>query len=188
MPRKKNRGFTQPMTSMDYFFDDGKEQSSPIKAVPRSATMETALRQNDSTTLIFVKSGRGSISVNADEYELFRGVLMAISDYQTYKIKPLPGETLEYVECQFDYMLYLFFMANPYFHFTSPGLGPCAVYAVVKGRRLETACLLLRGTSLPVREIAAHLCFSDEHYFSSLFRQKIGVSPLAYRREPHRLA
>ena len=39
-----------------------------------------------------------------------------------------------------------------------------------------------------VREIAAHLCFSDEHYFSSLFRQKIGVSPLAYRREPHRLA
>ena len=139
MPRKKNRGFTQPMTSMDYFFDDGKEQSSPIKAVPRSATMETALRQNDSTTLIFVKSGRGSISVNADEYELFRGVLMAISDYQTYKIKPLPGETLEYVECQFDYMLYLFFMANPYFHFTLPGLGPCAVYAVVKGRRLETA-------------------------------------------------
>ena len=61
-------------------------------------------------------------------------------------------------------------------------------YRYLLGRRLETACLLLRGTSLPVREIAAHLCFSDEHYFSSLFRQKIGVSPLAYRREPHRLA
>ena len=61
-------------------------------------------------------------------------------------------------------------------------------YRYLLGRRLETACLLLRGTSLPVREIAAHLCFSDEHYFSSLFRQKIGVSPLAYRRAPDRLA
>ena len=44
------------------------------------------------------------------------------------------------------------------------------------------------GFILPVREIAFRLCFPDEHYFSSLFRQKIGVSPLAYRRAPDRLA
>ncbi len=139
MPRKKIKGFSQPMTSMDYFFSDITEQRSPVKAAHRRVTMETALRQNNSTTLILVKSGTGTIYVNSDEYELRRGVLMAISDYQAYKFKPQPGQTLEYVECQFDYMTYLFFMANPYFHFTSPGLGPCAVYAVLEGENLETA-------------------------------------------------
>lgn len=138
MPRKKSRGFTQPMTSMEYF-NVGTEDSVPIKAISRRCTVKTALRQNELTTLIFIKNGSGSILVNAEEYELHRGVLMAISDYQSYKIKPTNGETLEYVECQLDYMLYLYFMANPYFKFTSPGLGPCAVYSVVEGENLKTA-------------------------------------------------
>lgn len=126
------------MTSMSYIFNDDSAQAKPIKAVPRQASATTSLRQNDSTTLIFVKSGRGTISVNAEDYELYRGVLMAIGDYQAYRIKPNPGETLEYVECQFDYLLYLFFMSNPYFQFTSPGLGPCAVYSVVDDDHTET--------------------------------------------------
>ena len=138
MPKKKNRGFTQPMTSMEYF-NVGREDSVPIKAVQRHCTVKTALRQNELTTMIFIKSGSGTITVNCDEYALRRGVLMAISDYQAYMIAPASGETLEYVECQLDYMLYLYFMANPYFKFTSPGLGPCAVYSVIEGENLRTA-------------------------------------------------
>ncbi|HIS78036.1 MAG TPA: helix-turn-helix domain-containing protein [Candidatus Caccousia stercoris] len=57
-------------------------------------------------------------------------------------------------------------------------------YRYLLSRRLETARLLLRGTALPVREIAFRLCFSDEHYFSSLFRRKTGQTPSAYRRNP----
>ena len=52
---------------------------------------------------------------------------------------------------------------------------------ISSGRRLETACLLLRSTALPVREIAFRLCFPDEHYFSSLFHRKLGLTPSAYR-------
>ena len=59
-------------------------------------------------------------------------------------------------------------------------------YRYLLSRRLETARLLLRGTALPVREIAFRLCFSDEHYFSSLFRRKTGQTPSAYRRDPDR--
>lgn len=55
-------------------------------------------------------------------------------------------------------------------------------YRYLLSRRLETACLLLRGTALPVREIAFRLCFSDEHYFSSLFHRKTGQTPSEYRR------
>lgn len=126
------------MTSMEYF-NVGREDSVPIKAVMRRCTVKTALRQNELTTMIFIKSGSGTITVNSDEYALRRGVLMAISDYQAYTIAPASGETLEYVECQLDYMLYLYFMANPYFKFTSPGLGPCAVYSVIEGENLRTA-------------------------------------------------
>lgn len=131
MAKKKIEGFSQPMTSMEYFFSDIAEAREPIKAALRTATVDTSLRQNDSTTLIFIKSGTGTITVNADEYELYRGTLMAMSDYQAYKISPAPGEALEYVECQFDYILFLYFMANPYFKFRSPGFGAHAVYAVL---------------------------------------------------------
>lgn len=119
------------MTSMEYFFSDTAEARDPIKAALRTATVDTSLRQNDSTTLIFIKSGVGKIIVNADEYELHRGILMAMSDYQAYRISPAIGAVLEYVECQFDYLLFLYFMANPYFKFRSPGFGSHAVYAVL---------------------------------------------------------
>lgn len=148
MARKKSTGFTQPMTSMSYIFNDNSDRPIPIKAVSRQTSSNTSLRQNDSTTLIYVKSGQGTIFVNNEDYDLRRGVLMAIGDYQAYRIKPVQGEPLEYVECQFDYLLYLFFMANPYFQFTSPGLGPCAVYSIVDDDRLETVdrltnCLII---------------------------------------------
>ena len=55
-------------------------------------------------------------------------------------------------------------------------------YQYLLSRRLETACSLLRGTALPVREIAFRLCFSDEHYFSTLFHRKTGQTPSSYRR------
>ena len=55
-------------------------------------------------------------------------------------------------------------------------------YHYLLGRRLETACLLLRSTALPVREIAFRLCFPDEHYFSSLFHRKLGLTPSDYRK------
>lgn len=55
-------------------------------------------------------------------------------------------------------------------------------YRYLLSRRIETACLLLRGTALSVKEIAFRLCFSDEHYFSSLFYRKTGQTPSQYRR------
>ena len=42
---------------------------------------------------------------------------------------------------------------------------------------------LLRNTRLMVREIAEYLGFCDEHYFSYIFKKKIGKTPLEYRRK-----
>ena len=55
-------------------------------------------------------------------------------------------------------------------------------YAYILDRRLARAKLLLRATPMPVRDIAEGLGFCDEHYFTSLFRRKHGITPSAYRR------
>ena len=49
-------------------------------------------------------------------------------------------------------------------------------------RKLEQAMVLLLNTELTVKEIAAGLGFSDEFYFSRMFRKKCGKSPREYRR------
>lgn len=55
-------------------------------------------------------------------------------------------------------------------------------YAYVLGKRIDLSKKLLVDTNLTVKQIADKLCFTDEYYFSNLFKRKVGVSPAAYRR------
>lgn len=48
--------------------------------------------------------------------------------------------------------------------------------------RINTAISLLKSTNMPVKEIAARLQFSDEHYFSHFFKQKTGKKPTDLRK------
>ena len=50
-------------------------------------------------------------------------------------------------------------------------------------KRIALACRLLRGTSLPVQEVAAKCGLGDASYFSRQFRRVTGVSPSQYRKE-----
>lgn len=54
-------------------------------------------------------------------------------------------------------------------------------YEYLLEKRMEKARLLLRHTVKPVKQIAFELNFSDEYYFSALFKKKNGVSPSQYR-------
>ncbi|MBN1776973.1 MAG: response regulator [Clostridiales bacterium] len=47
--------------------------------------------------------------------------------------------------------------------------------------RIEHACPLLRQTASPVGEIAISVGFHDVDYFSQRFRNRMGMSPVAYR-------
>lgn len=55
-------------------------------------------------------------------------------------------------------------------------------YEYMLARKMETACLLLANTGMSVREVAFRLGFSDEHYFSNVFRKRIGMPPGRYRK------
>jgi AraC-like DNA-binding protein len=52
----------------------------------------------------------------------------------------------------------------------------------INGRLIQEAAMQLLLTDRTVQEIAAALGFSDEFYFSRLFKQKMEYSPREYRR------
>lgn len=59
------------------------------------------------------------------------------------------------------------------------GSTPFAYYTTI---RMDLACNLLRNSPLQIREIARTLHYADEHYFSSAFRDRMGMSPREYRK------
>ena len=55
-------------------------------------------------------------------------------------------------------------------------------YTYVLNKKIDFAKKLFVDTNLSVKEVAQKLCFSDEYYFSNLFKNKVGVSPVSYRK------
>ena len=54
--------------------------------------------------------------------------------------------------------------------------------AYVSGLRVDRAKTLLRGTRMTVEEIARSCGYADAQYFSRVFRQQTGFSPIQYRK------
>ena len=55
-------------------------------------------------------------------------------------------------------------------------------YEYALGRKIHVAKQLLKNTRMPIREIAMELGFTNEHYFSSCFKQHVGQTPGQYRK------
>ncbi len=57
----------------------------------------------------------------------------------------------------------------------------CTPHEYLLNKRLELAKRLLTESDRPIGEISEALCFSDAHYFSGLFKEKVGMGPKQYR-------
>lgn len=55
-------------------------------------------------------------------------------------------------------------------------------YAYFLNKKIKLAKDMLLNTNLSVKQIADHLSFADEYYFSNVFKQKTGISPTKYRK------
>jgi AraC-like DNA-binding protein len=55
-------------------------------------------------------------------------------------------------------------------------------YAYFLQKKIRLAEDMLQNTNLSVKQIAARLHFSDEYYFSGVFKRKTGLSPTAFRK------
>lgn len=62
-----------------------------------------------------------------------------------------------------------------------------APHAFVTARRIERAQLLMLSTDEALSQIALALGFADQSHFSRLFRQIVGTSPNAWRRERRKI-
>lgn len=51
----------------------------------------------------------------------------------------------------------------------------------ITGLRLEHACTLLSSTDLPIGNIGTMVGYTDNHFFSKIFKSHIGLSPKEYR-------
>ncbi len=56
-------------------------------------------------------------------------------------------------------------------------------YKFLIDEKIRISKVLLKTTNMSVRTIAEHLSFTDEHYFSFVFKEKTGKKPLEYRNE-----
>lgn len=56
-------------------------------------------------------------------------------------------------------------------------------YQYLISQKIELAKLLLLNSNKSIKEISLDLNFYDEHYFSNLFKEKTGISPLKYRKQ-----
>jgi AraC-like DNA-binding protein len=55
-------------------------------------------------------------------------------------------------------------------------------YEYLLSAKIDAAMALLQSTQMTVKEIADRLCISDEHYFSTLFRKRVGIRPGEFRK------
>ncbi|HAU5562767.1 TPA: AraC family transcriptional regulator [Serratia fonticola] len=62
-----------------------------------------------------------------------------------------------------------------------------APHQFVMRRRMDTALQLLKFSALPLTEIALRCGFHSSSHFSNRFRQLHGVTPSAWRQNPHQL-
>ena len=60
----------------------------------------------------------------------------------------------------------------------SKGITP---YRFLLNERIKIAKALFSTTNLSVKAVSEKLCFADEHYFSHLFKEKVGMSALEYK-------
>lgn len=54
-------------------------------------------------------------------------------------------------------------------------------YAFLIRERLSVAQTLLSSTDMTIKAISDLLCFTDEHYFCFIFKQKFGITPTEFR-------
>ncbi len=54
-------------------------------------------------------------------------------------------------------------------------------YRYLCDQRFESAKTFLRGSQMPINDIARQLGFTDQYYFSAFFKKRSGKSPMEYR-------
>ncbi|HHV59157.1 MAG TPA: response regulator [Clostridiaceae bacterium] len=96
-------------------------------------------------------------------------------------------ELLDYIDANFDQNLQLkslaakFFLNPNYCCYLFKNIIGISFSEYITQKRLEKACKLLKGTTLPISEIAQKSGYNDYYYFNKTFKRLYSCTPLQYR-------
>jgi len=121
---------------------------------------------------------------------LLREILSLTARYTSEDLKEnMPYRALEYIhghfreELDIDELAVMEHMSQTMFRMVFKRHTGVSPNEYVISQRISEACRLLSQTEQSVRVIAAEVGYSDPYYFSRLFKKKVGITPLKYRKQ-----
>ena len=110
----KKSKYSSPYYAKDYFSKD--ILPSEIYVGQKIIRQAIPYRRHDEIEFMLVRSGTGTVTVNAHSFPVSRGSLLCFSPSHYHKTDPAKGSRLEVGECQMNAGVYLFLTACPYYH------------------------------------------------------------------------
>lgn len=110
----KKSKYSSPYYAKEYFSKD--ILPSEIYAGQKIIRQPVPYRRHDEIQFMLVRSGSGTVTVNAHSFPVSRGTLLCFSPSHFHKIAPHKGSRLEMAECHMNSGVYLYITACPYYH------------------------------------------------------------------------
>ena len=119
---KKNK-YSSPYYARDYFSKD--ILPTEVLAGQKTIRQTVPFRRHDDLELMLVRSGEGTVTINAHSFPVSRGSLLCFNPSHFHKLEPGKGGKLEISECHINPGIYFYITACPYYktdveHLPSP--------------------------------------------------------------------
>ena len=137
----KKHKYSSPYLAKDYFSKDILPTS--VYAGRKTIRQSIPYRQHDDMEIMLVRSGSGTVNVNAQSYSISRGSLLCYSPTQFHKLEPDKGSRLEITECHINAGVYFYLSACPYYHSDTADVPTPPVYAQLDEERTRQVTQLL---------------------------------------------
>lgn len=137
----KKRRYSSPYLSRDYFSKDILPHT--VYAGRKIIRQNIPYRQHDEIEFLLVRSGEGTVTVNAQSYPVSRGSLFCFSPSHFHKLDLGRGDRLEISECHVNAGLYFFITACPYYRADTADLPAPPLYAQLDETRTQQVTQLL---------------------------------------------
>lgn len=119
--------YSSPYLAKDYFSKD--ILPTAVYAGRKTVRQSIPYRQHDDIEIMLVRSGSGTVTVNAHTYPISRGSLVCCNPTQFHKLEPDKSSRLEITECHINSGVYFYLSACPYYRSDSPDVPTPPVYA-----------------------------------------------------------
>ena len=116
----KKSKYSSPYYAKEYFSKD--ILPSEVYAGQKIIRQSIPYRRHDEVEFMLVRSGTGTVTVNARSFPVSRGSLLCFSPSHFHKIDPHKGSPLEIGECHMNPGVYLYTTACPYYNLSADRL------------------------------------------------------------------